>query len=67
LAAREQTGPFRDGTLSLQDLVAMVDATVTIELDNGKSCIYQQAWHSGLAQLDTGVGQIGIKFEPLTA
>jgi hypothetical protein len=56
-----------DGTLSLQDLVAMVDATVTVELDNGKSYIYQQAWYSGLAQLDTGEGQIGVKFKAPTA
>jgi hypothetical protein len=56
-----------DGTLSLQGLVAMVDATVTVELDNGKSYIYQQAWYSRLAHLDTGEGRIGVKFEALTA
>jgi hypothetical protein len=53
-----------DGTLSLQDLVAVVDQTVTVELDNG---IYQQTWYSGLAQLDTGEGQIGARSEALTA
>ena len=56
-----------DGTLSLQDLVAMVNETVTIELDNGNTCIYQRAWYSGLVHLDTGEGQIGVKFEALTA
>jgi hypothetical protein len=56
-----------DGALSLQDLVAMVDETVTIELDSGKIYIYQQAWYFGLAQLDTGEGLIGVKFEALTA
>jgi hypothetical protein len=40
---------FDDGTLSLQDLVAMVDATVTVELNNGKTCVYQQACNSDLA------------------
>ena len=54
-----------DGALSLQDLVA--DATVTVELDNGKTYIYQQAWYSGLAELNTGEVQIGVKFEALTA
>jgi hypothetical protein len=57
-----------DGSLSLQDLAAMMDETVTVELDNSKTYIYQQEWYSGLAQLDTGEGQIGLKFpEALTA
>ncbi len=56
-----------DGTLSLQDMAAMVNETVTVELDNGKTYIYQQARYSGLAQLDTGEGQISVKFEALTA
>jgi hypothetical protein len=56
-----------DGTLSLQQLVAMLDETVTVEPDNGKTYIYQQAWYFDLAQLDTGEGQIGVKFEALTA
>ena len=56
-----------DGTLSLQQMAAMVDETVTVELDNGKVYVYQQAWYSGLATLDTGEGQIGVKFEALTA
>ncbi len=45
----------------------MVDTTVTVELDNGKVYVYQQAWYSGLAELNTGDGQIGAKFEALTA
>lgn len=56
-----------DGTLSLQDLVAMVDAMATVELDNGKSYIYQQVWYSGLAQLDTDEGHVRVKFEAPTA
>jgi Phage tail tube protein len=44
-----------------------VDETVTLELDNGKTYIYQQAWYSCRAQLDTGEGQIGVEFEELTA
>ena len=56
-----------DGTLSLQDLAATVDEMVTVDLDDGKTHIHQQAWYSGLAQLDTGEGQIGVKFEALTA
>ncbi len=32
-----------DGTLPLQDLVAMVNETVTVEQDNGKSYIDPQA------------------------
>ena len=55
-----------DGTLSLQQLAAMVDTTVTVDLDNGKVYVYQQAWYSGLAELNTGEGQIGAKFEALT-
>jgi hypothetical protein len=53
--------------LSLQQLAAMVDETVAIELDNGKVSVYQQARYNGLAQLDTGEGQIEVRFEGLTA
>jgi Phage tail tube protein len=58
---------FDDCTLLLQDLVAMVDETVTVELDNGKTDNDQHAWYSGLAQFETGEGQIGVEFEALTA
>ena len=51
-----------EGTLSRQDLVTMVDETVTVGLDNGKTYIISR--HDfGPSQLDTGGGQIGVKFE----
>jgi hypothetical protein len=39
---------------------------VAVELDSGKTYMYQQALYSGLAQLDTGGRQLGVKFEALT-
>jgi Phage tail tube protein len=52
-----------DCPLSLQDLAATVDEMVTVDLDGGKN-LHPSA---GVAQLDTGEGQIDVKFEALTA
>jgi hypothetical protein len=56
-----------DGSLSIQTLATMTNATITIELDNGKVYVYQQAWFNGPAELDTGEGQIPVKFQSRTA
>jgi len=51
--------------LSLTDLRAIVDSTITVELANGKQYVLRDAWTSDAFELNTVEGQIGVKFEGL--
>jgi hypothetical protein len=39
------------------------DATVTLELNNGKQWVYDHAWYAGEGSMTTGEGEIGVRFE----
>lgn len=53
------------GDLSLTDIVELDDATVTLELANGKTFVLSNAWYSGDGNVTTEEGEIEIKFEGL--
>jgi hypothetical protein len=60
------------GTLDLQKLVSIEDATVTLELANGKSILLREAWFAGEGNVSTEDGEIDVRFvgrsaEELTA
>jgi hypothetical protein len=60
------------GTLDLQKLVSIEDATVTLELANGKSILLREAWFAGEGNVSTEEGEIDVRFvgrsaEELTA
>ena len=56
--------PFIKGELStraevsLEDLLAITDATVTADLANGKSYVLTEAWTKGAFEINTSEGQL---------
>src|SRR5574340_429631 len=51
------------GTLDLDKLVTLEDATVTLQLANGKVIVLRDAWFAGEGTGNTGEGNIGVRFE----
>lgn len=64
--------PFIEATLSdssglsLEDIMAIQDTTVTAELINGKVYILRNAWVATAIELDGGEGSFKVKFEGLS-
>jgi len=51
------------GTLDLAKVVTMVDATVTLELANGKVIVIRDAWFAGEGTGNTDEGNVAVRFE----
>lgn len=61
-------GEFTDrGTLDLNALVTITNATVTLELANGKVFVLRDAWFAAEGTGNTEEGNIGVRFEGLDA
>ena len=57
-------GTITDGDdLSLEELVTMTDATVTLELANGKIIALREAYFAGEGSVTTEEGEIAARFE----
>jgi hypothetical protein len=52
--------------LSIEDLDAITDATVTAELANGKVYVLRNAWCKSAFELNTKDGQTQVRFEGIT-
>jgi len=50
-------------TLDLDALVTVRDATVTLQLANGKRILLANAWYAGEGTVSTEEGEIGVRFE----
>jgi hypothetical protein len=50
-------------SLQLSTLFATKDATVTLQLANGKTFVLEQAWYAGDGEASTEEGAIGVRFE----
>lgn len=65
--------PFVEGEitdrkeLSLEDLVTLDDATITLELANGKVITLSEAWYAGEGTGNTEEGNIACRFEGISA
>ncbi|MNF08951.1 Phage tail tube protein [compost metagenome] len=65
--------PFVEGEvtdrqeMSLETLVGLKDATITLELANGKVIVLREAWYAGEGTGNTGEGNIGTRFEGMSA
>ncbi|SDI55384.1 phage tail tube protein [Pseudomonas abietaniphila] len=65
--------PFIEGEitdrqeLSLEDLVTLDDATITLELSNGKVITLSEAWFAGEGTGNTEEGNIACRFEGMSA
>jgi hypothetical protein len=53
------------GGLSLQALARVTDATVTVELANGKIYLLRNAWAAEARELNTQDGSLEVRFEGL--
>lgn len=63
-------GEVRDGqNVSLDKLAAVKDATITLELANGKTYVWKNAWGCNPDGLGMGTeeGNIAVRFEALSA
>jgi hypothetical protein len=54
------------GTLNLDTLTKLLDATITLELANGKVIVLRQAWFAGDGTGNTEEGNIQMRFEGLS-
>lgn len=69
----ETVVPFIEGTitdgddLDTKSLAQMVDATVTLELANGKTIALRGAVYAGDMDIKTGEAEIPVRFEGLSA
>lgn len=70
---REPQVPFMEGeitdhsTLDLRALQETTEATVVLELANGKSIILREAWYAGEGTVSTQEGNIAARFEGISA
>ena len=55
------------GDLSLQVLKALTNATVTVELRNGKVLVFYEAWVAGSVEGNSEEGNIQVRIEALRA
>ena len=56
-----------DSNLNLQSLLETRDATVTIELANGKVIVLQEAWYAADGNVNTEEGEVEVRFEGISA
>lgn len=50
-------------TLDLAGLLSVEDATITLELANGKVIVLREAWYAGNGNVQTEEGNIALRFE----
>lgn len=55
-----------DSEISLEALLLVQDATVTLELANGKIAVLRDAWYAGEGSVTTEEGEIEARFEGLS-
>ena len=57
-------GEVTDGSdINILDLTTIEDATVTIDLANGKMFVLHEAYYAGDGTVSTDEGNIGVRFE----
>lgn len=53
--------------ISLESLVLTKDATITLELGNGKIIVLRDAWFAGEGTGNTEEGNVSVRFEGMSA
>lgn len=65
--------PFIEGTIrdsrdiDLADLLNLVDATITLEIANGKTIMLRDAWQANEGNVGTDEATIDVRFEGISA
>lgn len=54
---------FDASNLDLRSFMDLVDATITLQLANGKTFVLHEAWNASQGDVTTGEGKIKVKFE----
>lgn len=61
-------GEVRDASnLDVAGLLNLTDATITLELANGKTIMLREAWYAGDGNVGTEEANIELKFEGMSA
>lgn len=61
-------GEFTDrGDLDLKTLQSIEDATITLELANGKNILFRNAWYASEGNVQTEEANIAVRFECMSA
>lgn len=47
------------------DIASITDATITLEVPNGKTYMFEEAWYSGDGDGDTGEGTFQLEFQAM--
>lgn len=55
------------GDLDLSALVGLTDATITLDLNNGKTIVLANAWFAGEGSATTEEGEVALRFEGVSA
>lgn len=55
------------GEISAETLLKVKDASITLELANGKTGIWRNGWFAGDGNITTEEGEIAARFESLSA
>jgi hypothetical protein len=64
--------PSIEGAMTVRDttdvdaILDAVDATVVVELANGRTFVLRDAWFAGSGELKTGESELAVKFEGLS-
>jgi hypothetical protein len=53
------------GDIDLRALFRLKDATITLDLANGKTFVLSEAWYAGDGTVSTGEGEVPVRFEGL--
>lgn len=56
-----------ESTLDLKAVLETKDATITLDLANGKTVILKDGWYADEGTVKTGEGEIPVRFEGLDA
>ena len=55
------------GEMSLETLLGIKDATITLELGNDKVIVLREGWYASEGTVNTGEGNIQARFEGMSA
>lgn len=51
----------------VEEIDALTDATVTVELANGQTFVFRNAWTKGAIEVDAAEGKFDVRFDALTS
>jgi hypothetical protein len=66
--------PYVEGTITdrnsldmVNDILNVTDATLVLELANGKTGVWRNAWYAGEGDITTEEAEVAVRFEAMSA